>query len=180
VNGLAGEIFGLVTDQERHDGPDVLGGAADASQWNLLQCLVEIPGCDLAPELNALRVGERAHHVDPDVVASPLERGGLRHAAHRFLGGGVGAEARLATRAGTRSEVDDHATARGGHRRVHGLHEEEGGARGGVEHQLVVVEGDVDERFGFLGGDRIVDQGIDPAERRYRRVDDPARAQRIS
>jgi hypothetical protein len=72
--------------------------------------------------------------------------------------------------------VDDHPAARGGHRRVHGLHEEERRAWRGVEHQVVIVGGDVDEGFGLIGGDRVVDQCVDPPERGHRGIDDAARA----
>ncbi len=118
---------------------------------------------------------ERHHGVDAarmdrihgDSVAAELERGGLRHPAHRELARHIRAAAGHAFHPGRRRHVDDRAAARILQRSQRRFHAEPAADLVHVDHLAIVVE-----RTGFdrheLQDRRVVHEDVEPPEMRER------------
>src|ERR1700722_19251618 len=91
VNGLPGDESRVGAEQERHQRAHVAADIADALHRNASDRLCEIVGCELLPQFDAVGFGERAYHVDADVVAPPFQGGDLRQPANGFFCRGVAA-----------------------------------------------------------------------------------------
>ena len=121
---LPGDVAGVVAQEERNPGADVALGVAGAAQRAHPVEVGLVDGARGDCRGEALRHRERAHRVDPDVLTTPLERGGAAEQPDARLRRRVRRSFRQALDAGGGAEVDD-APAPPAQVRVHGLHRDE-------------------------------------------------------
>src|SRR5690606_29526103 len=126
-------------------------------------------GRSIPPRLSRSRDAARDDRRHADVVAPELAREAAGQALDPGLSGLVSDQVAQPEVPGDRAEVEYHATARGLHRRHHGLAHEEQVAEVGRDALVPVLGRDVLDRVAVVVGG-VVDQHVDPAKRGDRRL----------
>mmetsp|Transcript_5199 Transcript_5199/g.19368 ORF Transcript_5199/g.19368 Transcript_5199/m.19368 type:complete len:476 (-) Transcript_5199:1242-2669(-) len=160
----------LVGTQHQQRGVEVLGLAHPLARQQLHQLLALLGAPVVMVDLGVDIA--RADRVHIDAVLAPLQGHRTGHVDDGRLAHRVDADLPEHAKARHRCDVDDapadegarrRATRPGQHALAHLLRDEEGAARVGVHHEVVVVLGDVGEALG--GADAgVVDQDVQRAD----------------
>ena len=168
IDRRAGDVGGLVGGEEQHGVRHVVRRAEAAERHRALHRLDELGRAVPAQRLGHDVAGLDA--VDGDAERRELDRRGADQAVDAGLGGGVVAMARAGdARAGDRARSARCGRSAARASPACGLEREEAAAEVDREHPVPLLDRDVrQQRQGIDAG--VLDQDVDPAEARERRL----------